>query len=135
VQLNEYRLWIKNKLHRWHELRPLNIPEPNFEIFDGQLKLIPVLGQVTQHFSGDTLVAPGCMISGMLCYVYEVCGGAGWDPAVGKNNSISTKFKIRSVFGKVLSCRIRAVKKSLDFIDKIVPGMLPAKTSEQRQPS
>jgi hypothetical protein len=56
---DEYRLWIKNRLRKWHELRAINIPEPNFEFMTGQLKLIPVLGQITQNFPSELLVQPG----------------------------------------------------------------------------
>lgn len=120
---DEYRLWIKNRLRKWHELRPINIPEPNFEIMNSHLKLIPVLGQITEHFTSEQLVQPGDSTSGMACYLYHVYGGEGWNPQVESNGTIVGKFTIRSVFGKRSSCTIVFAEKSLDFIRTIVPGL------------
>jgi hypothetical protein len=120
---NEYRLWVKNRLKKWHELRPMNIPEPNFEIMPGQVKLIPVLGQITEHFNSEQLVQPGDSTSGMACYLYQAYGGEGWNPQVESDGTIVGKFTIRTVFGKKSSCTIVFTEKSLDFIRTIIPGL------------
>lgn len=121
TQLTSWRLAIKSRLNKSHELRPINMPEPSARIGE-HMKLYPVLGQRGLHFEGDTLVDSGCSTSGMVYYLYECYGGAGWDPQM-TNNKISGVFQVSDGFDKKAQCDVQFSRKSLEDIVKFAPGI------------
>jgi integrase len=58
VQLSSWRLFIRSRLRKWVELKPINMPEPSIAIGEHR-KLYPVLGQRGLNFEGDTTVESG----------------------------------------------------------------------------
>lgn len=121
TQLTSWRLFIKTRLGRWNELKPLNMPEPSSEI-GSHVKLYPVLGQRGEHFQGETLVDSGCSTSGMVYYVYECYGGEGWDPRI-TDQQITGEFRISDGFNRRAKCEVRFNLKPLDYIRSFAPGI------------
>jgi hypothetical protein len=121
VQLSSWTLFIRSRLRKWAELKPINMPEPSIPIGE-HIKLYPVLGQRGLHFEGDTTVESGGSISGMVYYLYECYGGGGWDPQV-SGGVIQGEFRIRDAFKKKVKCRVSFKEKSLDEMRRFAPGI------------
>lgn len=128
TSLIKYRLRIRNRLplrqlkHKFPELRPTNIPQPEFHIGE-DVKYVSVLGQQTLKFDGLTFVQSGQSISGMACYYWSVYGDERWNPRTNNDNTIDAKFIIDSVNGKARGCKIRFHEASFDRIREILPGI------------
>lgn len=129
TELTSWRLFIKTRLGSWHELKPMNMPEPSAQLGEN-VKLYPVLGQRGLHFEGETLVDSGCSTSGMVYYVYECYGGEGWDPRI-VDRQITGRFQISDGFNRRAECEVRFVLKPLDYIRSFAPGI---ETIDQNQP-
>jgi hypothetical protein len=132
TQLTSWRLFIKTRLGRWHELKPFNMPEPSTELGE-HVKLYPVLGQRGVHSKERPLVDSGCSTSGMVYYVYECYGGEGWDPKI-VNQQITGKFQITDGFNRTAKCKVRFVPKPWDYIRSFAPG-IETIDEKQRKPN
>jgi len=121
TQLTSWRLSIKLRTGKAHELKPINMPEPFAKIGE-HVKLYPVLGQRGLHFEGDTLVESGCSTSGMVYYLYECYGGEGWDPSMTKKQ-IAGVFQVSDGFNRKAKCTVQFTQKSLEEIKEFAPGI------------
>lgn len=121
TQLTSWRLSIKLRLGKAHELKPINMPEPSAKIGE-HVKLYPVLGQRGLHFEGDTLVESGCSTSGMVYCLYECYGGEGWDPFITKKQ-IGGVFRVSDGFNRKAKCTMQFTQKSLEEIKEFAPGI------------
>ena len=121
VQINSWRLSLKNRPGKRQVLKPLNMPEIEFTL-GGPRKVLPVLGQRGPYFDGEALVDAGCSISGTAFYVYECYGGEGWDP-VRTGDKISATFGITDVFGGRASARILFSARTLQDLSKTAPDI------------
>jgi len=121
TQLTSWRLFIRSRLGKSHELRPISMPEPSANI-GGHVKLYPVLGQRGPHFDGDTLVDAGCSTSGMVYYIYECYGGTGWDPGAA-GQQINATFQVSDGFRRKAKCTIRFTRKTLEEVKAFAPGI------------
>jgi hypothetical protein len=134
TQLTSWRLSIRTRLGRTHELRPLSMPEPSANIGE-HTKLYPVLGQRGLHFDGETVIDAGCSISGMVYYIYECYGGGGWGPDT-TDQQINATFRVSDGFRSTSRCSVRFTHKSLEEIKAFAPGidMIDAKQMETDGP-
>jgi len=121
VKLNSWRLFVRTRLHKWAELKPINMPEPSATISE-HVKLYPVLGQHGLYSTGDTMVDSGGSTSGMVYYLYECYGGEGWNPQ-SSDGVIQGEFRIRDAFKKKAKCKVYFREKSLDDIKRFAPGI------------
>ena|ERR1017187_7375814 len=121
TQLASWRLSIRTGLGKSQKLKPINMPEPSFNI-GGHVKLYPVLGQQGLHLPGDTVVDAGCSTSGMVYYTYECYGGQGWDPEMTREQ-IDAEFQVTDGFERRAKCVVRFKRKSLEEIQSFAPGI------------
>jgi hypothetical protein len=121
VQLGSWRLCVRTRLRKWHELKAFSMPEPSITVGE-HLKLFPVLGQRGQYSTGDTTVESGGSTSGMVYYLYECYGGQGWDP-LSSDGVIHGEFRIRDAFNKKAKCRVSFREQPLDSIRRFAPGI------------
>lgn len=128
-QLTSWRLFIRTRLRRYHQLQPINMPEPSASIGE-HVKFYPVLGQRGPHFDGETLVDTGCSSSGMVYYLYECYGGEGWNP-VETAGQIAGKFEVCDAFGNRATCTIEFQQRPLEDIIAFAPGI---EAIDKRQP-
>jgi hypothetical protein len=123
TQLTSWRLVVRSRLERSHELKPINMAGPSLDIGGELVKLYPVLGQRGLHFEGDTLVDAGCSTSGMVYYSYECFGGEGWDPKITTGEQILGTFQVSDGFKSRAKCTVKFKRRSLEEIKAFSPGI------------
>lgn len=119
--IDEWRLVLRLGNFKKHELKPLNIPQPQLKI-GNQEKFFNVLGQVGIFSDGKTEIDSGSSISGLVFYTYECYGHESWNPKVQKDDAIKVKFKVKEVFGNVTKKNLYLRKKTIDEIEKFIPN-------------
>ena len=120
--LNKWRLSLPiGKRFKKFELRPMNLPEPQFKT-EGFTKSMPILGQVTSWHNGEVMVNSGASISGMTYFVYQYYGNPSWGPKI-INNKITAKIKVKNVFGQSISKKIIFAKKETSWIEESFPNI------------
>ncbi len=121
VSLDSWHLFINTVVGKQTELKPVSIPEPNWETPSFK-KVWPVLGQKGLSFEGNTLIDSGCSISGMAYYVAECYGDEGWNPRI-DNGKIIGELVIKDVFDKKARSKIVFSETPLDRIESMIEGI------------
>ncbi len=119
VSVNSWRLQIKIQ-KKSKEFKPMNIPEPQYQLGTENLKIFPVLGQKGSQFQGHTMVKSGDSISGFAYYQPEFYGD--WNLPV-KENKLMGKILIKSVFGNKSTTNIQFKKISIEKAKKMIPDI------------
>ncbi len=115
VCLKSWHLEIKTKRNEWHQLRPVNITEPEIKIGKVGTKVLPVLGQKGLYFEGSTMVKSGASISGVAYYVASYYGHDSWNPDI-KSAKVEGRFVIETVFKSKARTKLFFKRKALDEI-------------------
>ena len=121
VSLQQYRLIITDQRNKKHELRSVNIPQPQVDLGFGHVKMYSVLGQQTLLDSGKTHVVSGDSISGMAFYIYENYVQDNHLPKL-ENGIVQAKIIITDVFGKKRGTRIQFKEQTFEQLESILPG-------------
>lgn len=143
TDIDEFRLWVKTRGGLIHnlffrtdgtlkermrcefELRPQNIPEPILTIEHlGFEKRLPLFGVKSESFDGETYLETGRSKLGMLCYVMRVHGGEAFDPRISRKGKLAARLRVREVFGRTTSLRIRPELLEMSAIDAHIPNVV-----------
>jgi len=125
VSLASWRLTIRDGNKKKCKLKAINLPsELVIELGEsGSVKVVPVLGQRGMLLGGgDTMMVSGGSVSGMAYYLYGCYGDTEWDP-LKKDGVVTGVFQAKSVFRNKAKTKFQFHEKSIDEIEKMVPGI------------
>jgi hypothetical protein len=126
VQLQSWKLAVRTGLLRLEWMPAMNMPAVELEL-GPVLKRVPILGQMSDKFNGNTVVESGCSVSGLAFFNLEAYGGNRFDPKaiqrIEHARSLDVRVCVTDCFGKRWNSKFTLAEKSFAEMNRRIPNI------------
>lgn len=124
IRIDEWFIKVNPLGNKAHDLYRLPIPIAEQKLMDGSKIVYPVLGQLNNALSGNTVIESGDITSGFTFYADRYFEGENGKEAFNIiNNIINVEFWVINGYGKKKKCRVTLTYKPFNEINEIMPNL------------